>query len=176
LLGNNPGEVFITDVQAHSIRDGSIITATNVDGNNDGTKTRQENLVEGGQLSLLIAPQATLVQNTSLVSGTTRDDNLDAGFTKGFDGVNDIVFAGAGNDTVDVPIAGAIAGNNRISAGGGADTIFVANNDRVFGTAGNDEIDGTDARAYRASGGAGDDIFFLGGEARALGIGWRWRR
>jgi serralysin len=169
LLGNNPGEVFITDVQAHSIRDGSIITATNVDGNNDGTKTRQENLVEGGQLSLLIAPQATLVQNTLLVSGTTRDDNLDAGFTKGFDGVNDIVFAGAGNDTVDVPLAGAIAGNNRISSGRGDDIIFVGNNDRVFGTAGNDEFDGTDAKGYRASGGSGDDIFFLGGEARALG-------
>jgi serralysin len=169
LLGNNPGEVLVFDVQAHSLRDGSIITATNVDGNNDGTKTRQENLVEGGQLSLLIAPQATLVQNTSLVSGTTSDDNLDAGFTKGFDGVNDIVFAGAGNDTVDVPIAGAIAGNNRISAGGGADTIFVANNDRAFGGAGADEFDATDATGYRASGAAGDDIFFLGGEGRALG-------
>jgi hypothetical protein len=169
LLGNNPGEVFVFDVQAHSLRDGSIITATNVDGNNDGTRTRQENLVEGGQLSLFVAPQATLVQSTSLVSGTTRDDNLDAGFTKGFDGVNDIVFAGAGNDTIDVPIAGAIAGNNRISAGRGDDTIFAGNNDRVFGTAGDDEIDGTDAKGYRASGGAGDDVFFLGGEARALG-------
>ncbi len=169
LFGANPGELFVFDVQAHSLRDGSIITATNIDGNGDGTKTAAENLAEGGQLSFLIAPNANLVQDTSVVSGTPSANTIEAGVTPKFDGVNDVVFAGAGDDLVDSAIGGALAGGNRIQAGGGADTIFVANKDRVFGGAGDDEIDATDAKGYRASGGAGDDIFFLGAEGRALG-------
>jgi serralysin len=170
LFGAKPGELFVFDVQAHSVRGGSIISATNVDGNGDGTKTDAENLVEGGQLSLLIAPNAKLVQNTSFVPGSTPGaDTIEAGVTPGFDGVNDVVFSGAGDDTVDAPLGGVLASGNRVQAGGGADTIFVANNDRVFGGAGADEFDATDATGYRASGAAGDDIFFLGGEGRALG-------
>jgi serralysin len=169
LFGANPGELFIFDVQAHSLRDGSIITATNIDGNGDGTATASENLVEGGQLSFLIAPNANLAQGTSVVSGTPSADTIYAGITLNFDGINDVVFAGAGKDTIDSAIGGALASGNRIQAGGGADTIFVANNDRVFGGAGNDEIDATDATGYRASGGAGDDLFFLGASGRALG-------
>ncbi|MCG9890141.1 MAG: alkaline phosphatase [Thermosynechococcaceae cyanobacterium MS004] len=106
-----------------------------------------------------------------LVSGSTGDDLLIAGSSDtAFDGINDIVFTGAGDDEIDSAIASSvIAGSNRISSGKGADTIFVANNDRVFGGVGDDEIDATDAKGYRASGGAGDDIFFLGSEGRALG-------
>uniref|UniRef100_UPI00286B37D6 alkaline phosphatase n=1 Tax=Chamaesiphon sp. OTE_8_metabat_110 TaxID=2964696 RepID=UPI00286B37D6 len=105
----------------------------------------------------------------TLVPGTAGADDLVAGKTPGFDGVNDLVFTGAGNDKVDVPIAGSIAGNNRIDSGSGADTIFVANNDRVFGTAGDDTLDATDAKDYRISGGAGNDTLFLGANGRALG-------
>lgn len=169
LFGNQPGQMLVFDVQAHSLIDGSIITATNIDGNGDGKATANENLVEGGQLSFLIAPGATLIQNSSLISGTAKDDTLEAGITKGFDGVNDIVFSGAGNDTVDTVIAGALASGNRVDAGSGADTIYVANNDRVFGGTGDDIIDATDATGYRASGGAGNDTFFLGSNGRALG-------
>ncbi len=169
LFGAKPGELFIFDVQAHSIRDGSIITATNIDGDGNGTATASENLVEGGQLSFLIAPNAKLVQNSSLVAGTSKDDTIEAGITKGFDGVNDIVFTGAGKDTVDSVIGGALAGSNRVDAGSGADTIFVANNDRVFGESGDDVFEATDASGYRVSGGAGKDIFYLGTNGRALG-------
>jgi serralysin len=170
LFNAKPGELFVFDVQAHSLRDGSIITATNIDGNGDGTKTRQENLVEGGQLSFLIAPNAKLVQNSSLVTGATSGaDTVEAGISKGFDGVNDIVFTGAGNDTVDSVIGGALASGNRIDTGSGADTIFVANNDRAFGGSGNDIFEATDVSGYRASGGAGNDDFFLGSNGRALG-------
>jgi glycerophosphoryl diester phosphodiesterase len=45
----------------------------------------------------------------------------------------------------------------------------VNNGDRSFGGSGNDELDATDATGYRLSGGAGDDIFFLGADGRALG-------
>jgi serralysin len=169
LFGNKPGELFIFDVQAHSLRDGSIITATNIDGDGNGTKTAAENLVEGGQLSFLIAPKANLVQSSALVAGTTGADKLDAGITKGFDGINDIVFAGAGNDSIDSVIAGALASGNRVDAGGGTDTIYVANNDRVFGQAGDDIFEASDAKGYRVSGGAGNDTLFLGANGSALG-------
>ncbi|PSB56132.1 alkaline phosphatase PhoX [Chamaesiphon polymorphus] len=169
LFGAKPGELFVVDVQAHSVRGGSIISATNVDGNNDGTKTDAENLVEGGQLSLLIAPKANLIQGSNLFGGTSGADTIEAGVTKGFDGVNDSVFAGAGNDTVDSAIAGVLASGNRVDTGSGADTIFVANNDRAFGQAGDDLFEASDASGYRISGGAGNDTIFLGKDGRALG-------
>nr|WP_310483720.1 hypothetical protein [Chamaesiphon sp. VAR_48_metabat_403] len=105
----------------------------------------------------------------TLVPGTAGADDLVAGKTPGFDGVNDLVFTGAGNDKVDVPIAGSIAGNNRIDAGSGNDTLFIGNLDRVFGTAGDDILDATDATGYRMSGGAGNDTLFIGANGRALG-------
>ena len=169
LFGAQPGQVLVFDTQAHSLRDGTIITATNQDTDGNGTITAAENLAEGGQLAFLIAPNAKLVQSSSTVSGTAGNDTIEAGITKGFDGVNDIVFAGAGNDTVDSVIGGALAGNNRIDAGSGADTIYVANNDRVFGQAGDDVFEATDASGYRISGGAGNDTFYLGSGGRALG-------
>ena len=170
LFGAKPGELFVFDVQAHSLRDGSIITATNIDGNGDGTKTRQENLVEGGQLSLLIAPGANLVQTNTVVAGSTSGaDNIKAKITAGFDGVNDIVFSGAGDDTVDVAIGGTLTGFNRINLGSGKDTVFVSDGDRANGGSGDDDFDATGASKYRLSGGKGDDIFDLGANGRAIG-------
>jgi serralysin len=170
LFGNQAGEVFIFDVQAGTLNNGTIITATNIDGDGNGTATANENLVRGGQLSFLIAPNAKLVQNSSLVAGATSGaDTVEAGISTGFDGINDIVFTGAGNDTVDSVIGGALASGNRVDTGSGVDTIFVANNDRVFGGTGNDLIEASDASGYRASGGAGNDDFFLGSNGRALG-------
>jgi 5'/3'-nucleotidase SurE len=112
-------------------------------------------------------PQA-LAQAANLVSGTTGADNLVAGVA-GFDGINDIVFAGAGNDSVDIPIAGANAGNNRIDLGSGNDIIYVGNLDRAFGSTGDDIFEAGDAKDYRISGGAGNDTLFLGSNGRALG-------
>jgi glycerophosphoryl diester phosphodiesterase len=105
----------------------------------------------------------------SQVSGTSKADDLVAGVTPGLDGFNDRVFTGAGNDTVDIAIAGSSAGDNRIDLGSGNDTIFVADGDRAFGSAGNDTLDATDAKDYRISGGVGNDTFYLGKNGRALG-------
>jgi hypothetical protein len=162
LFGAKPGELLVFDVQAHSLRDGSIITATNIDGNGDGTKTRQENLVEGGQLSLLIAPGANLVQNTKLVTGTPETDDV-------IGGTNDVIYTGAGDDVVDVPAGGVLAGYNRINTGSGADEIFVGDGDRVNGGSGDDYFDASEASGYRLSGGKGNDIFDLGIGGRAIG-------
>jgi Ca2+-binding RTX toxin-like protein len=107
----------------------------------------------------------------TLVPGTAGADKLFAGATPGFDSVNDLVFTRAGNDEVDVTLAGAIAGKNRIDTGSGSDEIFVANGDRVFGSAGEDIFNANEAKDYRISGGAGQDTLFLGANGRALGGG-----
>ncbi len=103
------------------------------------------------------------------VTGSTKTDDLVAGVTPGFDGFNDRVFTGAGNDKVDAIAAGASTGDNRIDTGSGNDTIDIADADRVFGSAGDDVLDATDAKDYRASGGAGNDTFYLGTNGKALG-------
>ncbi len=118
--------------------------------------------VDGKAINLAPSP-------ASLVSGTAGADNLIAGVTPGFDGINDIIFTGSGNDTVDIPIAGANAGNNRVDLGSGNDIVYLANGDRVFGGAGDDIFEATDAKDYRISAGAGNDTLFLGTNGRALG-------
>ncbi|MBD2293307.1 DUF839 domain-containing protein [Anabaena sphaerica FACHB-251] len=167
LFGNAPGTQFIIDTQAHSLRDGDIINKPGIDTDGDGTVEASDNLVQGGQLAFLVTPNASLIQDSQLVSGSTGADTLTGGID--FDGVNDIVFTGAGNDEVDVPFGSNLAGDNRIFTGSGADVIYVGDRDRSFGGSGNDEIDATDATDYRLSGGAGNDIFYLGADGRALG-------
>ncbi|OIP74953.1 MAG: hypothetical protein AUK48_08650 [Oscillatoriales cyanobacterium CG2_30_44_21] len=172
LFGAKSGELFIFDVQAHSVRDGSIITATNIDSDGNGIATRQENLVEGGQLAFLIAPNANLVQSTTLVGGaTTGSDTVEAGITTGFSGVNDIVFTGAGNDVVDSQFGGVLASGNRIDTGSGADTITISNNDRAFGGSGDDEFFAQGVSGFRISGGAGDDTFFVADSSNGRVLG-----
>ncbi|AFY48977.1 Alkaline phosphatase [Nostoc sp. PCC 7524] len=114
---------------------------------------------------------AAAQQQTELVAGTAGADTLIAAVDAPFDGINDTVFTGAGNDEVDAQtVSLPIAGRNRVNLGSGNDTIFVNRNDRVFGSAGNDEFDATDGKGgNRMSGGAGDDIFRLGSGDRALG-------
>ncbi|MTJ13649.1 DUF839 domain-containing protein [Anabaena sp. UHCC 0187] len=171
LFGNAPGTQFVFDVQAHSLRDGTIITATNIDGNGDGTRTRQENLVEGGQLSFLIAPNASLIQDSKLVAGSSSADVIEANITPGFDGTNDTVFTGADNDYIDSTTSGALAGGNTMDAGTGNDKIFLASYDIAFGSDGDDTFYAYGAKNYRASGGVGNDVFYLGdgSNGRALG-------
>jgi len=119
-----------------------------------------------------ISPElAAANQVAEVVSGSTGVDTLVAGATPAFDGINDIVFTGAGNDEVEVPIAGSAARNNRIDTGSGNDTVYATNGDRVFGGEGNDEIFAQGISGFRISGGAGNDTFQLGGSTggRALG-------
>ena len=162
LLGNEPGTVLLFDVQAHSLTDGNIINVPGVDTDGDGTVEANDNLAQGGQLSLLIAPGANLVQDTELVTGTPETDDV-------IGGTNDVIYTGAGDDVVDVPAGGVLAGYNRISTGSGADEIFVGDGDRVNGGSGDDYFDASEASGYRLSGGKGNDIFDLGIGGRAIG-------
>ena len=113
---------------------------------------------------------ASIAEATQYVAGTTGKDDLFV--SGGTDGINDTIFTGAGNDTVDT-VFGAIspfAGNNIIDLGSGDDTIFVNKGDRAFGSDGNDIFDARDGQGgNRISGGVGDDTFYLGSNDRALG-------
>lgn len=110
------------------------------------------------------------IQDSQLIAATNGDDLIIPQPTLGnFDGTNDLLFTGSGNDEVDVTIAGELAGNNNIFAGSGNDIIYLANGDRVFGGSGNDHFYAVDAIGYRISGSAGEDIFYLGQDGRALG-------
>jgi 2',3'-cyclic-nucleotide 2'-phosphodiesterase (5'-nucleotidase family)/predicted extracellular nuclease len=103
----------------------------------------------------------------ALITGTPITDNLSAG--QQFNGLNDLVFTGAGDDIVDVVIGGAGKGSNRINLGSGNDTVFVSNGDRANGGSGDDYFDASGASGYRLSGGKGNDIFYLGTGGRAIG-------
>ncbi|WP_071992851.1 phytase [Aphanizomenon flos-aquae] len=113
---------------------------------------------------------AAIAEATQYVAGTTGKDDLFV--SGGTDGINDTIFTGAGNDTVDT-VFGAIspfAGNNIVDLGSGDDTIFVNKGDRAFGSDGNDIFDARDGQGgNRISGGVGDDTFYLGSNDRALG-------
>ncbi|MFM5987851.1 MAG: transporter substrate-binding domain-containing protein [Sphaerospermopsis kisseleviana] len=102
-----------------------------------------------------------------VVFGTPNGDQLIS--PRDLDGIQDIVFTGAGNDEVDIPSGGSLTGDNRIFTGSGNDTIFVSNGDRAFGGSSDDKLDATDATGYRLSGGIGNDMFYLGANGRALG-------
>ncbi len=107
--------------------------------------------------------------------GTSGVDNLFAQQGTSFDGREDILFTGAGDDGVDLTTVSAFqnAGNNRVDTGSGKDEIFVNKNDRLFGSTGDDVFFANDSKGgNRMSGGAGNDDFILGGSGdRALGEG-----
>jgi glycerophosphoryl diester phosphodiesterase len=151
---------FLFDVQAHTIP-----------GTANGQASSTTNLnvyAEGGQILLALPVQDDRLST----AGTTGNDTVIAARGTSFDGEKDILFTGAGNDEIDTTTVAAslTAGGNRINAGKGADTIFVNQNDRVFGGDGSDTFDATDGKGgNRMSGGAGDDLFFLGKGDRALG-------
>ncbi len=113
-----------------------------------------------------------IVAEAKLVAvGTSAKDDLLALNGAAFDGRSNIIFTGAGDDSVDLQFNASFAvGNNRIDTGSNNDTIFVTKGDRVFGSVGNDIFEATDGKGgNRMSGGTGDDTFFLGSGDRALG-------
>ena len=128
---------------------------------------------EGEVINSTLSPEATLaVLETNLVTTTSGADVVIANAPNSeADGINDLIFTGAGNDEVDTTFAPPLTleGQNRIFTGSGSDVLTVTDGDRAFGGSGSDEFYAVDASDYRLSGGAGDDEFFLGVGGRALG-------
>lgn len=121
--------------------------------------------------SLFGIPPELVAENqiVDFVTGTPMGDFLLAGVSDRFDGINDLVISGRGNDEIDTAFSGRFARNNRIFSGSGADITTVADGDRAFGGNGDDVFEATEASGYRVSGGVGNDDFFLGSGGRALG-------
>jgi 3-phytase/alkaline phosphatase D len=142
-------------------------TRAQLEANPEAITSRQPRIVS--QFEVLPQP---VQPEPQLVVGTPGDDDLTALNGATFDGRNNQVFTGAGNDTVDLLFnAGAFgAGNNRINLGRGADTIFINQHERAFGSDGDDTFEASEGRGgNRISGGAGNDTFLLGRDDRALG-------
>ncbi len=92
----------------------------------------------------------------SLASGTAEADILIAGID--FKGNGDTVFAGAGDDEIDLAFGG--GSKNRVDAGSGNDVIYLSNQNRVIGGEGDDKFFATGG-GNTISGGAGADQFWI---------------
>ena len=167
LFGWEPGDLLLFDAQSHSLRNGPIGLA---DVPSTSPQSDDANLVQGGQLAFLIAPDTESITET----GSNGDDFFTPfDSDTSFDGVNDALYTGAGADEVDLALGATegLTGGNRINTGSDDDIIAVSSRDRVSGSDGNDLFDAEFSGGYnRMSGGEGDDIFILGGDRdRALG-------
>ena len=97
------------------------------------------------------------INNEPPVFGSLGNETLDAGIDPGFDGTDDIVFGGSGNDLIDT-VAG--TGGNRVYGQSGNDTLTLGGNDRAFGGTGDDRfflLGGDNI----VTGGAGADQFWI---------------
>ncbi|ACB52381.1 hypothetical protein cce_3033 [Crocosphaera subtropica ATCC 51142] len=150
--------VTLTDSNA------SITLSVFEDGPGEGLEAFNFSLVNGEEYE--VAPDASDVSFTIddtppvvelPVFGSLDGEMFDAGVTPGFDGTDDIVFGGAGDDFIDT-VAG--NGGNRLYGQSGDDTFILGHNDRAFGGAGDDSfflLGGDNV----VTGGAGSDSFWL---------------
>jgi 2',3'-cyclic-nucleotide 2'-phosphodiesterase (5'-nucleotidase family) len=125
------------------------------------------------------AAQDLRLQNTALrtdevvdvkIGTAGADDSLTSQPIKlqGFDGKNDLLFSGAGEDIIDIASLSGFA--NRIFTGSGHDAIYAGSRDVITGGSGDDEIWAIDGDGNRLSAGLGNDTFIIGSSAnRALG-------
>ena len=94
-------------------------------------------------------------EESKLVAGSSDEDLFVAG--DNFDGKNNILFAGAGDDEIDLAFGGS---NNRVDAGSGNDVIYVGNQNRVLGGEGDDKFFASGGNNI-ISGGKGADQFWI---------------
>jgi len=148
LFDEEPGNLFIFDVQAHSLEDGIIA---------------EEELVQGGQLAFLTTEASDesngddLGENIpSSVFGTTGDDILEAGLD--FDTSNNLIFTGEGNDLLDLSPG---EGNNRAYGGSGSDVFILGTEDRVFADDDDDRLFVLSGGGNSINGNLGADQFWI---------------
>jgi 2',3'-cyclic-nucleotide 2'-phosphodiesterase (5'-nucleotidase family) len=140
---------------------------------NHGTASKAYNQLETAA-ALDLRLQNTALRSDEVIDmklGTAgADDTFSSDPIKlqGFDAKGDVLFTGAGGDSVD--IASLVGSENLIFTGSGADTIFAGSRDVITGGSGDDEIWAIDGDGNRLSGMSGDDKFIIGTTAnRALG-------
>lgn len=116
----------------------------------------------------------SLVNPGELVFGSQANDTLQAGINAGFDGLEDIVFPGAGNDLVELPNPTFdlldVPTQTRVYGGSGNDHLFAESGDRIFGGTGDDELDASlGSGSNRLYGGLGNDILIAGNDDQLIG-------
>ncbi len=144
-----PGQSYDVTLSAFSIAGENGAVATDVNDANEAA------IASPGTL-----PPSNDNDDEVLVFGSLNDDSFDGeiGETQ-FNAVNDLLFTGAGEDTVDATTGS----GNRIYAGSETDELFAGTNDRFFAGAGDDILDATLSQGgNRLYGGAGNDDFFGG--------------
>ncbi|MBE9169851.1 esterase-like activity of phytase family protein [Pleurocapsales cyanobacterium LEGE 06147] len=109
-----------------------------------------------------------------LVFSSLEEDILEAGLTTNFDGSNDLVFAGAGDDLVDgaykpcpsragsAPHLSNSQGGNRVFGSNGSDTFILGTKDRLSGGE-EDKFFTLDGSENAIAGGEATDQFWLAG-------------
>ncbi|MEL7242277.1 MAG: esterase-like activity of phytase family protein [Cyanobacteria bacterium J06573_2] len=94
-------------------------------------------------------------EESKLVTGSSGEDLFVAG--NNFKGNNNILFAGSGDDEIDLAFGGS---NNRVDAGSGDDIVYLGNQNRLLGGKGNDKFFASGGNNI-ISGGAGSDQFWI---------------
>jgi hypothetical protein len=130
LFGEDPGNLFIFDVQAHSLTDGII--------------GGDENLVQGGQLAFLTKEETTEEPSFEPIFGSLEGDTIEVSSS------NQLIFAGEGNDLIDLSFGD-----------GGNDTFILGQGDRLSGAEGDDRFFATSGGDNTITGGEGADQFWI---------------
>ena len=166
---NNDGETsftfpFVTIEDVLVIDENTILVAND---NNYPFSTGRDEGIDNNEVILLeldkaldldprLGRSAMESEESKLVAGSGGEDLFIAG--DNFEGDNNSLFAGAGNDEIDLAFG---VGNNRVDAGSGDDTIYLSQNDRALGGAGDDKFFVGSGGNNILSGGAGADRFWI---------------
>ncbi|MGF1475326.1 MAG: esterase-like activity of phytase family protein [Geminicoccaceae bacterium] len=197
LFGEDPGELFLFDVQAHGIEDQEEI--------NPASRINDDDLVEGGQLAFLSAPSVDAFPNAEIQSlegedsvvGTAGDDTLigDEGDNTLEGGAGaDIIDGGPGDDLIapgtgpdiadgdegndtasffDIPFdttADLTTGEASYVSGSGAPIVDeISNFENLTGSANNDRLTGDDGDNVLDGGPGNDTIIPNNGDDTIIG-------
>jgi myo-inositol-hexaphosphate 3-phosphohydrolase/phosphodiesterase/alkaline phosphatase D-like protein len=153
---------FVTIEDVVVLDDNTILVAND----NNYPFSTGRSATEADNTEFIVLDLAKPLTSRPKVSSASDSDDLFAfaGETSSLEGSKERGFMDRGETAIAIS-----ASNNRIDLGNSDDIIALSNTDQVFGGAGNDELNAKNASGYLASGDAGNDIFFLGADGRALG-------
>ena len=167
---NNDGETtfdfpFVTIEDVLVIDKNTILVANDNNypfstGRSEGIDNNEVILLELDKtldLDPLLGRSAMESEESKLVAGSSGKDLFIAG--NNFEGDNNILFTGAGDDEIDLAFGGS---NNRVDAGSGDDVIYIGNQNRVLGGEGDDKFFVESGGGNNIlSGGVGADQFWI---------------
>lgn len=169
---NNDGETtftfpFVTIEDVLVIDENTILVANDNNypfstGRDEGIDNNEVILLElekSLNLDPLLGRSAVESEESKLVAGTDGEDLFIAGIN--FEGDNNSLFAGAGNDEIDLAFGGS---NNRVDAGSGDDIVYLGNQNRVLGGAGDDKFFASGGDNILSGGDGSDQFWIVSGE------------